>query len=509
MPQPGRLPRSRYLSLLFLAAALFDAADASASPPVSDPRWLPWIGCWMPSGATEDAAAIVRGVQRVCVMPVDGSEGVDVVTVANGEIVSRLRLDASGQRHPVEREGCTGWESVRWSAESERIFLRSELTCSGDITRRSSGILAVVSPSDWVDVQVVSVGDQRSTRILRYRSVADTSAVAREIAAAVRDRELARQTARLAAASSPTIADVVEASREVEPAVVEAWLLQRMPRFTLDGSTLRRLDDARVAGSVIDLVVALASPERFGHRLAARGYTFMRIDPPRGATVAVATPPVDVSAAESRASVGITIEGREYYGHLQHRHYEGCGHYDVPYLAGVPLALYGIHPYWLRGVYGYGGYGWYGYYPYEPYDPYRPTPAAPAPNRGPVIELPGRRPTRPAPQPDPDPATRPAGGRVINGRGYTRPPEPETARATSPSPEPAPPVEVPRQTPTRTAVPRPAPPPAPASTGTSRGQASTPPAAQRAPEAKPAATETRPAPAAEPRTAKRRPPGVS
>ena len=504
MIQPGRALRPLHVFLLFLAGALLGAADADASPPTTDPRWLPWIGCWAPSGTTEDAAGTVRGVQRVCVMPVEGSEGVDVVNIANDGIISRLRLDASGQRHPVDRGGCTGWESARWSAESERIFLRSELTCSGNIARRSSGIIAVVSPSDWVDVQVVSVGDQQSTRILRYRSVADTSAIAKEIAAAVRDRELARQTARLAAASSPTITDVVEASREVEPAVVEAWLLQRMPRFTLDGSSLRRLDDARVPGSVIDLVVTLASPERFGHRLAARGYTFMRIDPPRATTVAIATPRVDAPAADSRVSVGVTIEGREYYGHLQHRHYEGCGHYDLPYLAGIPLALYGIHPYWLRGVYGYGGYGGYGYYPYQPYDPYRPTP--PAPNRGPVIELPDRRPTRPAPQPDPDPATRPAGGRVINGRGYTRPPEPETARATSPSAASAPRAEVPRPEPARTAVPRSAPPPAASSSGTSRGQASTPPAAQRAPETKPAATETRPAPAAEPRTAKRRPP---
>ena len=281
----ARTFRPLHLTALAAAGLFAFAATAAASTPEMDPRWLPWIGCWSPSGATEDAAPAVSGVQRVCVMPVDGAEGVEIVNVANGEIISRVRIDASGERQPVNREGCTGWESARWSADAERLYLRSELTCSGSIARHSSGIIAVVSPSDWVDVQVVRVGDQQSTRILRYRSAADSTALSREIAGAVRDLELARQTARLAAASTPTMPDIVEASREVESAVVEAWLLQRMPRLTVDGVSLRRLADARVSTSVIDLVVALGAPERYADRLATRGYTFMRIDPVRATTV--------------------------------------------------------------------------------------------------------------------------------------------------------------------------------------------------------------------------------
>lgn len=487
MSKLARASRPLYVAALAAVGIITVTVTAAAAASVAeaDPRWLPWVGCWSPSGASEDAASAVSGVQRVCVTPVDGGDGVEFVSLANGEIVGRLRMEASGERRPVNREGCTGWESARWSADAERLYLRSELTCSGNITRRASGIIAVVSPSDWVDVQVVSVGDQRSVRILRYRSAADSTALSREIAATVRDRELARQTARLAAATTPTIADVVEASGEVEPSVVEAWLLQRMPRFKVDGASLRRLSDARVPATVIDLVVALGAPERHGERLAARGYTFMRIDPPRATTVSVvsAQPVPDESQTPPRAEGGI-VEGREYYGYL-HRHYEGCGHTNVLYL-GAPLVPYGFYPPWVAGAYGFGSYGYYGtyggygYYPYI-HDPYRPTPAKPASNRGAVrgIDLPDRRPTQPVPQPDPDPATQPAGGRVINGRGYTRPVEPD-APATSRAGTSA---------------------PVPVRSGTTK-----------APDAKPAETkpvETKPAPAAEPRTAKRRPPGAA
>ena len=249
-------------------------------------------------------------------------------------------------------------------------------------------------------------------------------------------------------------------------------MLQRMPRFSLDAASLRRLDAARVPVSVIDLVVALASPERFAHRLATRGYTFIRIDPPRISTAALAPPPAANTEVTTPhpGSASVTIEGREYYGHL-HRHYRGCGHYDLLYIGGIPLAPYAFYPYWMH-AYGYGAYGGYGYYPYDIHDPYRVAPATPT-GRGPtrVIDLPDRRPAQPAPQPDPDPARQPAGGRVVNGRGYTKPAEPAASRGGTSTPVPT------------------------------RGSAAKPAA-----ETKP---ESKPAPASEPRTAKRRPPGAA
>ena len=539
----ARKPRSRATVVALLAAILgIVPLAAHASAPAPDPRWLPWIGCWMPTGATEDAAPSVTGVQRVCVMPAQDSEGVDVVNIANGQIVNRVRIDANGERRPVSREGCTGWESARWSSGAERVFLRSELTCSGNITRTSSGIIAVASPSDWVDVEVVTVGDQRSTRILRYRSVADTTALAREISAAIRDREMARQAARLAAASSPTIDDVVEASREADPAVVEAWLLQRMPRFAIDGAGLTRLADARVPDSVIDLVVALATPERFSDRLSARGYTFIRIDSPRPVAVGAADPvPVPADQYYDAPETTIAIQGA---GHDEepagHRRYDDCCQYGVTYYNAYPITPFGFYPYWPYTGYHYDRYSTgYGYYPYTPFDPYRPRPIRPTQSRGQtqVITLPQRRPVKSAPAPQPDPAPEPAGGRVVNGRGYTRPAdadatnrapvtrsvEPAPVRQARPASEPAPTRNVrstPEPPPTRDApstpaptrkairssppAPAPAPRPAASSTSGSRGQAAPPPAKASGSGTAKASGAAQPETPA--RTAKRRPP---
>src|SRR5688500_18913984 len=279
--------RAAMTALFVVQLSAVFASPALGAPPPTDPRWLPWIGCWAPTAATTDVAGALVATQRVCVMPAEGTTGVDVVNLVGGEVVSRVRVDANGERRPVSREGCEGWETARWSDAGGRVFLRSELVCAGGIERASTGVIAIASPSDWVDVEVVNVREQRSTRVVRYRSAPDTIAVDRDIATLLGNQEMARRAARISAAALPTIADVVEASRHLEPATVEAWLLQRMPRFTVDADVLRRLAAARVPGAVIDLVVALSRPEMFQERLSPRGYTVVRLETPRPRVVTV------------------------------------------------------------------------------------------------------------------------------------------------------------------------------------------------------------------------------
>ena len=415
-----------------LTAALLGiliAAPAIASTTVTDPRWLPWIGCWMPTTATSEIASSLSVTQRVCVMPSDSGTGVEVVGVVDGAVISRVHVDASGEQRPVSREGCEGWETARWSRSAGRVYLRSEVTCAGGVKRVSSGVIAIASPSDWVDVEVVSVNDQKATRVIRYRSAPDSTAVDRQIAAAVGEQEMARRSARMAAAALPGIADVIEASRELDAAVVEAWLLQRMPRFAVDVRELRQLAGARVPGSVIDLVVALSRPEIFQDRLATRGYTLVRIDAalPRVVAMESQTPAEEYVMPPSTGSVA-TYEG---YSSSHRGRCGRCTDREIIYYDLNPYS-YGYYPYWPYGLYPL--YPVYPVYPYPYPSPYPrpPQQQKPAP-RGPVIvhepgpRPPGQQPTTPAPDQ--------VEGRAIKGKGYTRSTDGGTA-------EPPPPQQV-------------------------------------------------------------------
>ena len=487
------------------------ATPAMASSATTDPRWLPWVGCWAPTTATSEIASSLIAIQRVCVMPVEDAAGVDVVSVADGRIVGRVRVDATGGRRPVSREGCEGWETARFATTGGRVYLRSELVCAGGIERVSSGVIAIASPGDWVDVEVVSVNEQRSTRIIRYRSAPDSTAIDREIASALGEREMARRAARMAAAALPGIGDVIEASRELDPAVVEAWLLQRMPRFTVEARQLRQLADARVPDSVIDLVVALSRPEMFLDRLATRGYTLVRVDAMRPRVVAmdaqpageIVTPPV----VGGGGGGGIVYDERESYG----GHCDRCAGREIIYYESSSYAPYGYYPYWPYGAYPV--YPVYPYYPYDPYDRRPPQQQKPAP-RPPVIVHGPTYPKPPAPQPTP-PAADPVGGRAIKGTGYTR-----STGATGAEPTPPPPQQVvpseprsprtasevkpppPREYTPRTATEsRPAPPPSRPSSPPPQSQPAPPPESRPAPPpSRPTATEAKPRPAPPPET---------
>ena len=477
-------------------------APAAASRIATDPRWLPWIGCWTPTSASSDVAPSLARTQRVCVMPVDGTDGVDVVGVADGAVVSRMRVNSTGERRPVSREGCEGWETARWAAGAGRLFLRSEMTCAG-IERVSTGIIAIASPGEWVDVEVVNVRGQRATRVVRYRSAPDSTSLDRDISTALGDRELARRTARLGGAALPTIADVVEASREVDPAVVEAWLLQRMPRFDVDARQLRRLASARVPGSVIDLVVALSNPELFHERFATRSYTLVRLDAPRQPVVALE----GQSSGSEVVSPSIIIQGGSYddrssWGGRCDRCSDQPSviYYDQP-----SYAPYGYYPYWPYGA----------YYPSYPYYPNRPRPEPEKPAQRPPVIVNGPSYPKPAPtRPSPEPSLPEEHGRAVKGRGYTRSSNGSTAQPTPPpqaepnqpreprQAQPRPSSPPPEQPQVRQAKPAPAPAPAPPPRTEPKAEA----APREAPKPGPPKPEEKPERPA--RTAKVRPPAA-
>ena len=114
--------------------------------------------------------------------------------------------------------------------------------------------------STWVDIQSVSVGDRGHMEIRRYNPEreAERSDDVRLPATpgAIRD-------ARQSVAAPLTVSSVREAAAKAESAVIEALLAETQPRLALDGATLIDLDDAGVDGSVIDVLVALAYPDRF------------------------------------------------------------------------------------------------------------------------------------------------------------------------------------------------------------------------------------------------------
>lgn len=336
-----------------LAVLGLSLTTAPAAAQQGDARWLPWLGCW------EADATDAPQNMMVCVR--DAPSGVEVATIMDGVTASTRTLIADGQSHPIEAEGCTGWQTAQFSGDSRRVFLRSESTCEGGATRTASGIMAITSPSVWLDVQSVGLNGESMPRVVRYRPAGVEAARAAGFPIPV-ERMAATIDARLMASADLSLDDLIEASEHVDSDALQAMVAESGQQFDLDAAAVVRLADSGVSDDVIDMVVAVSNPQRFA------------ID--RGTDVDMVQPEREAYPDRYDPFGWGGYYGRSYYGYCD-RYYSSF-YCDNRY--------FGL---------GYGGFG-YGYgYPYYGY------------NR-PVIVVVG------------DGSDDGVRGRAVPGRGYTR-----------------------------------------------------------------------------------------
>lgn len=243
---------------LAAVALLLGATAAGAQEPATtDGRWLPLVGCWAPA---EGGA----GPSAVCVLPAGGS-AVELLTVSDGQVRERERIDASGAALPTARDGCAGTDEARWSGDGRRLYLRSAHTCDG-VKLGATGLIGMVSPDEWLDVRGASMaGGPPDVRVRRYRQLVDRRAVPADLLARLdaAARPMLQPAARASAAAGVGTEAVAEAARAVDPAVAEAWVLARGREFAVDARRLEAMADAEVPDRVIDAVVAVSFPRHF------------------------------------------------------------------------------------------------------------------------------------------------------------------------------------------------------------------------------------------------------
>lgn len=242
------------LLAVIVAAALVAAPAGGEAQPSADEVWLPWLGCWTANGAAGEL---------LCVRPSEEDGAVELLTLEDGSVTSTETLRADGKPLPVSREGCEGTESATSSDDGRRIYLASDLTCEGDVERRSTGIVAWVSPDEWIRVETVEVGSETAATVERYGPAPSDEVEGAGLDDIAAGRSMAVRSARMAAASRPSPDAVIEASREVHDEAVRAWVAERGDPLAVDAEVLTTMSEAGVADDVIDVVVAVSFPERF------------------------------------------------------------------------------------------------------------------------------------------------------------------------------------------------------------------------------------------------------
>ena len=265
----------RYRTLLLITALLVgtqSTAFGQQAKDAADSPWLPWLGCWQLVADVVKLPAVLEGSgekeyripdeQLVCVTP--GAEGeAKLSTYADGELLLEETLYPDGLRRPFSVSDCRGHQVTEWSTNQVLLFLRSEMSCENGRQQSFTGVSFFRRWNTWVDIQALEGGTEREVVIRRYRP-APSEAMGKLGLEELPPETATAVTAARAAISRPlTIDDLAEASNKIDTAAVEAALMESGSTFDLNGKTLIQLADSGISPETIDLMVALAYPERF------------------------------------------------------------------------------------------------------------------------------------------------------------------------------------------------------------------------------------------------------
>ena len=170
-------------------------------------------------------------------------------------------LIADGQPRDMTAEGCTGWWSLEFALDGRRLFTRAERACEREPLHPSTGVIAMVSPREWIDVQATEVDGRVLSWVRRFRPARPGLAEAAGLSELVVSSGVP-SAARRTAAVAPDVDDIIEASRTVLAEAVRAWVAELRDPFDLDSRSLLRLANAGVPASVIDVMIAVSYPDR-------------------------------------------------------------------------------------------------------------------------------------------------------------------------------------------------------------------------------------------------------
>jgi hypothetical protein len=252
----GRTSASALAVTLLLMVGATSAAGQSA---IYGAGLQAWLGCWSAdlSAARADAAPSI-----VCITPTTNVNVADLITVQEGRVVARETLDATGRPRAIDAARCTGVRSAAWSRDGRRLFVRSTGTCAG-VPSSTSGLLAMSADGEWLDVEGISAGGGTSVHVARYREVLPPPALPIAARSALRAQALATRSVRVAAGAPVRAEDVLEASRTLDAAVVEAWIFEGAPHLDVTGTDVAALVSLGVPTRITDALREVVDPRPY------------------------------------------------------------------------------------------------------------------------------------------------------------------------------------------------------------------------------------------------------
>jgi len=233
------------LALLVALASLPDTTQAQTGELRAG--WGPFQGCWQSADEAEGILCLVASGQDV-----------EMLTIVEGSVAFREPFAADGLTREIERDGCQGTESARFSEDRLRLYTASDVACAGEAPRRSTGIITMTGPSDWLDVRAIEVNGATTAWSQHYRRTSSRVLADLGLMDAIGPVDPFALRGIGHAPDLVTVDHVIDASRNVKSEAVEGWLVETGREFAdLDAGDLKKamLGDTKHAQGRIRLIL--------------------------------------------------------------------------------------------------------------------------------------------------------------------------------------------------------------------------------------------------------------
>jgi hypothetical protein len=261
LSENGGCARKAYSALSLVVLLLLFPGFSQSQTNTADAKssLKPWVGVWT---FNDDAALKVVGDSNqktiVEIMPLSDGKGLEITRkeATQPEVKEWLVLD--GTKRPVDASNCTGWQTARWIPEAGIIFSSSEMNCKEAGAFSTSNLKIIVAADKMVDILSLKSGGQ--TKLATRRLVLERELVP----AGGSEPAYANTVERIAAAAPWKLDRIVQLSKTMDTQLLEAALVEKNVTLDLNSAAaIKDLNKTKLPNEVIDLLVALAFPDKF------------------------------------------------------------------------------------------------------------------------------------------------------------------------------------------------------------------------------------------------------
>jgi uncharacterized membrane protein YgcG len=250
------MPAALLLGFLFLFPGFTEAQINPASR--IDSSLAPWIGTWtIADYQSNDRAKDLNRNTVVEIRLTEDGTGIEISRKVPDQLDVNEVLIPNGNKQPVKTQDCTGWQTTKWVPEAGLLISSSEMDCKALGSMTTSTLKMILARDQMVDILAVKVAGQTRLAIRRL-------ALRHEESPAMESQSsLAIAAARAALGRPWSLDTIIQLSRTIDTPILEAALLEKQDELKLTSNSLKKLQSAKVPTKIVDLLVALAFPDKF------------------------------------------------------------------------------------------------------------------------------------------------------------------------------------------------------------------------------------------------------